>query len=231
MSDPSPTVAFPCPTLTLVVGEPTNDSLQKLCAELNANGIHLSHPTMVHGGDAIGHLALIQSPTEYLITSGGAVFLTPANPGDQPIHPANATAPVITTEGNCTFLSQQKEHHLFLAVKQACKRQLLITIHHIFIELLGDPTLDFATVTSVQLLQHLVATYGIIHPGKLNSNLLNLHHIWNPDNPIETVWTNIHNCCLLAITGNDVITKATAVHKTLTMFDKVGVFADADCDL
>jgi hypothetical protein len=100
---------------------------------------------------------------------------------------------------------------------------LLIAIEHIFIKVLHNSTLDFATVTSLQLLQHHTATYDIIHPEKLNENLLNLDRIWSPDaDPIKTIWTNIHNCHLLAMAGNNVITKATAVCKTLIMFEKVG---------
>jgi hypothetical protein len=49
---------------------------------------------MVVASSAI--LALIQSPAKYIITSGGAVFILSINLGNQPVHPANATTPIIT---------------------------------------------------------------------------------------------------------------------------------------
>jgi hypothetical protein len=222
MPDAVPAITFARPQLTPIAGEPNNSTLKLLQAELNSNAISIPSN---RGGGAHGHLALIQDPTTYLALTGAA-FNSPAHPGLSPTLVANATGNQIT-EANRQYQADQGEYALFLAVERTLKAQLIAAIDSLYINELRDDTMGFANATTLQLLTHLHATYGEVRSDHLEANAMRLDRLWNPLDPIETVWINAQECRRFAAAGLDPISESTAVRKTVSMFDKLGVFADA----
>jgi hypothetical protein len=222
MSDAAPAITFARPDLTPITGEPTNSSLKLLQAELNANAISIPSN---RGGGAHGHLSLIQSPANYLFLTG-TDFEPPVNPGLTPTLPANATGNQIT-EANRQYRVDQSEYSLYLAVERNLKTQLTSAIDSLFIDELRDDTMGFANASTFLLLSHLHTTYGAVRSDQLEANAMRLDRQWDPSDPIETVWQNAQECRRFASSGLDPISESTAVRKTLSMFEKSGVFADA----
>jgi hypothetical protein len=111
----------------------------------------------------------------------------------------------------------------------ALKSQLLTAVDDAFINELNDPLWGYSQVAT-QLLTHLRETYGRITPDQLDENATTLDREWNPEDPMENLWQCIQECRSFALAGDDVITEAFTVRKTLIVLEKTGVFADAAHD-
>ena len=213
---------YPHPTLTPIVGEPDFDTVQQLCAELYTNAMSVASD---RGGGNHGHLALLMTQEEYTTTAGNN-FEPPINPGPNPIHPIGATQHQII-EANRIHSADKIEHKAYLNVGQALKAMIIKAIQPVYINILKDPVLGFANITARQLLQHIKTTYGRITTDILVANSEALSREWSPDDPIENLWMHVDKCRRLATAGADPITDATAVHTTINVLEKSGVFADA----
>jgi hypothetical protein len=73
----TPSMVFPHPSLTKIVGRPNHSLLQLLQMQLYANANAISSNL---GGGLHGHLALVMPPEQYLLLTGQA-FDIPDNPG------------------------------------------------------------------------------------------------------------------------------------------------------
>jgi hypothetical protein len=213
---------FARPVLTKIINEPDYDSLKTLQSEINANAIGIPS---IRGGGAHGHLALVLPSTTLLILTNNVAFEPPEHPGSEPDHTEKQNGNEYT-ETNRAFLADTLEYNKYLHVEQALKMQLLTAVDPIYIEILRDPILAFARVTCLKLLEHLTETYGAITFDQLEENMNNLDRLWDPAEPMETVWTTVRKCQLFAAEGKDPITDATVVRKTLNMLTNTGVFAE-----
>ena len=222
MSHTPSSLIFARPTLTKIVQEPNYESLKTLQSEINANAIGIPS---TRGGGAHGHLALVISATSFQLLTNDTVFEPPQHPGTEPNHEGDTTN-IEYTETNRSFLAATLEYNKYLNVEQALKMQLLTAVDPIYIDILRDPIMAFAQITCLKLLQHLTETYGIISFDQLEENLNHLDRMWDPAEPMEIVWTTVRKCKLFAAEGNNPITDATVVRKTLNMLTKTGVFSE-----
>lgn len=216
------TLAFPHPELTKIEGKPTNTSIQILQRELFTNARSI---VSTRGGGINGHLALLMSPAAYL-TRAGIAFIPPQHPGPSPTHATNATAGQIT-ETNRQYAATLLEHALYHQVSIELKKQLLAAIHPAYFCALEDVDFGFADITPLTLLSHLHTTYGSLTPEDLEINRLTLSEPWNPDAPIEELWSRIKEARRVATAAQDSITEAAAINLTLTMFENSGILSDA----
>jgi hypothetical protein len=226
MSQPSPSTAsslpFPHPILTPIVSEPTNPTIQLLQQELyaNARAIHSTR-----GGGANGHLAIVMSDADY-VARAGVPFIIPIHPGAAPVHALGATAPQIT-ETNRQYAADLAEHTHYLTVVEELKRQILQAVLPRYFRILADPDFGYADVSVETLLTHLRTTYGAITLEDLEANRARLTADWDPDSPLEDVWTLIRETQRFAADGHDPISDLTVLSLLLTVFEKTGVFSTA----
>jgi hypothetical protein len=213
---------FPHQELTALstTENPNNAALTLLQKEINANA--MSIPS-VRGGGAHGHLALTMTPAAYLAISGIA-FAVPIHPGPAPIHPNNATGPVIT-EINRQYTADLKEFNVYLAVEANLKKQLIQAVPDTYINELKDELLGYANATTLTLITHLFDTYGTVTADDLNKNLEDLNHPWSSSQPLEDLWKQIRICRLFA-QAHDPISEAMAVRSAITNLENSGVFID-----
>ena len=185
----APSLPFPHPVLTPITdGPPTLVSIKTLQRQLYANA--KSIPTTL-GGGANGYLALVMPDADYLARTGVA-FPAPPHPGDQPIHAAAATAAQIT-EANRQYDRQLTVHSAYITVKEELKRMILLAVPDIYLNTISDATFGYADITPQRLLTHLVDTYATVDEDDIENNRKTLEAPWNPDDPIETLWTRILN--------------------------------------
>jgi hypothetical protein len=213
---------FPHPNLTAVKpGElPTHVSLAVLHQELNTNAMSIpSH----RGGGAYGHLTLCIPPAAYAILPNAVPFVAPHHPGANPVHPANATAPQIT-EINRAYLADLEEYKLYSATDHQLKKLLLAAIPITFVQALANPTLGFATSTTLDILTHLDTTYGTVDADALATNLATLDKPWSPDQPIEDLWNQLRDAQLFAA-DVDPISDRTAVNAAVKLLEATGQFS------
>ena len=210
---------YPHPLLTPIVIRPTNASIQALQKELfaNAKAIHSTR-----GGGLNGHLALVMNAAAYLARTGIA-FNAPDHPGDAPLHAVGATTAQIT-ETNRAFKHDLAEHDKFITVAEELKQQVILAVPNRYFAILEDREFGYADVPVLTIIEHLRATYAIVAPEEIDANRDQLSTPWNPDEPIEDVWTKIVEIQRFALAANEIITDATALRLTLKVFEATGVF-------
>ena len=219
----APSLPFPHPVLTPITdGPPTLVSIKTLQRQLYANA--KSIPTTL-GGGANGYLALVMPDADYLARAGVA-FPAPPHPGDQPIHAAAATAAQIT-EANRQYDRQLTVHSAYTTVKEELKCMILLAVPDIYLNTISDATFGYADITPQRLLTHLVDTYATVDEDDIENNRKTLEAPWNPDDPIEMLWTRILNAQQYATAAAEPIPDAAAIRLTLAVLEATGVFANA----
>lgn len=213
---------FPHPTLSPITTTPTQVTLRLLRQEINANAMSIDS---TRGGGAHGILALVVTVLKYVSYSPNAVFTAPVSPGIAPIHAAGATAPQIS-EVNRQFLVDEREFRLYRHTEAALKKQILQAVSRTFTKILCDEELGYASVTSLALMNHLEATYGIVTEAELQKSAKDLNEAWDVTKPIEDVFIRLRKCISFAA-AHDPITEATAIRAGLDSFIESGQFTIA----
>jgi len=142
MSMLSMMLTFPHAELMPIIGTPHNTSLKLLTKEIYANACAIPSTC---GGSGHGHLGLIMPVAEYVIVAGIA-FQLPMHPGPVPTHAAGANA-ATHQENIHLFNATITELSIAMTVQEEIKKQLLITVNHLYLAALDDDTFGFADVT------------------------------------------------------------------------------------
>jgi hypothetical protein len=107
------------------------------------------------------------------------------------------------------------------------KKQILEAVPHEYLQSLADDLLGFTNVNPLDMLTLLADTYGAITQDDLEDNFAKLSLPWDPNSPIETVFTAASAVRQFATAGGDPISDATATREVLKTFEKSGVFDTA----
>ena len=222
MVTPTTTLVFPHPTLTAINGTPNLISVTNMRKQIyaNARAIHSTR-----GGGINGHLAIVMANATYVARSGQA-FVAPVHPGPPPVHNAGTTQAIIT-EANRQYDRSLAEHSLYIQVKEELKKQILQAVDNQYLKPLEDPDFGYSDTTPLEMLTHLMTTYGSVTPQDIEANRDKLSEPWNPDEPIESLWERITTVRYYAEQAQEPITEATALRLTIAMFEKTGVLQDA----
>ena len=137
-------------TVTKINGQPTNQDLTILEKELIA--ILANIPTTLGGGNH-GHAGIVMDPARYLLTAGVA-FANPANPGNYPAVPNNATQGA-RARAEAEHKELVKEYETFQGVIQATKDIILEAVDHEYLLEIEDEILGFLNQTPTDMLTHL----------------------------------------------------------------------------
>jgi hypothetical protein len=89
---------------------------------------------------------------------------------------------------------------------------------------LDNDEMGMADVMPQALLTHLNDTYGELRPGDLLANQAKLATTWNPEQPIENLWTHIATIRAVAIQGGAPINDGTTIELTLLALQTAGVY-------
>jgi hypothetical protein len=190
----TPSNTFPHPVLTPILGTPTYASLLTIHAEINANACSIK----THGGGGnLGHLALCIPSATYLAMPGTAAFQIPLHPGDDPVIAISSTAAQIT-EINRVYTNQMTAYQLYHTAENNLKQCLIAAVPKTSLTALHHITLQYAAVTTLDILAHLDTRYGKFDMAASAANKTKLQEPWNPNSPIDEMWTNIHECRQIA---------------------------------
>jgi hypothetical protein len=213
-------------SLTKIKGKPEADTIRLLQRELfnNAGAI----PTTLGGGE-YGHLGNVMRPALYDVLPGALPYADPIHPGPHPGHAGNATG-VMITETNRLYKEAVEASNHHSQVTQALKKLLLEAVDNTYVAALNHDILGYALVSCFTLLNHLWDTYGVITPDQLSANFALLSSDWNPDSPIEDLWTRIQECCRFATQGGETIQPGMVVREVLKVIEKSALLAMAVTD-
>ena len=217
------TASFPNPILSpiaTVTSPPTYATIRLAQTQLNANATTVPS----YAGDGIhGHLALTLTPTAYLLISGNVPFLPPVNGPINPIHPTNATAAQIS-EINRIFYDDQTTFRTYQETDKALRNQMLLAIPADYLRELADPELGLGSVSCLQILNHLWATWGKITQIELDANALRMAAPWNPPTPIDKLFTQLDDGVRFATAGNDTPSPPTVIRLGYNIIQDTGLF-------
>ena len=170
---------FPHPTIPIIQGIPTYETLTELNIKLNANAASVYSD----GGDGRnGLLILTVSATTYATVSQ-TPFVIPVNPGPAPIIPRGSLE-IEITEHNRHFNRRTQIWKEYQSTDKALKQMIIGAVDQMYLRTLRHRMTGFANVTTRQLLQHVYTTYGTISDTALLENDKKMKTLYNTATPI-----------------------------------------------
>jgi hypothetical protein len=220
MTFSTPTLVFPTPVLTPIVGRPTNSTLQIMQQQLYQNARSVASD---RGGGALGHLALIMTPAAYLLRDDAVAFAVPVNPG--PLGPAPAAATTVQRDDRKRVHDNNSQAFAtYQAVRTALTNQIIAAVEPTYLQTLCDVDFGFADVLPYTMLAHLKNTYGTLTGLEIEQNRARLGEAWDTSSPIETLWARITEIRRIATNAQQPISDAAVIALVLPMFERTGLF-------
>ena len=213
-------VLFPHPTLTPIRGRPSYRSLRKLKAELGAN--YAAIPS-TRGGAIRGHLGSFLDPPAYALLNGTIPWVEPVHPGVHPGHAPGTTGPQIT-EANRIHKEACDEATTCTNTHSANLQIMIPAIPSTYMQAFNHPTYGFAGVLPRTIVDHLVTRYGQMQPEDKISRKDEFKAPWNPDDPIENLWSRSCNLLIEAAENGVPISEDRAINYVLAVLRQTGVF-------
>jgi hypothetical protein len=205
MSSTNPTFRIPNDPLTPLdpMVKPTPETIRRLQKQLYDNAQAVNSDL---GGGRHGHLGMLMPREEYIrISHNNEEYNLPEKPAPPNYAEANQVAIAELKDGYASAKENYKEAQ---ALYNLLKAQLIQAVPEIYISILADPTLGYANVSPQNMLTHLVTRYAKITAKELQANLEHLQAPWDPDTPLDTLFTRGITCRKLAADGKDSITDA-----------------------
>ena len=209
-------------TLDRITGHPTYESLTTLKKQLQANAA--SVPSTL-GGGANGHLGLVLTPQQYHFIS--------LRPFIRPNHPGVLTIPPNTPADEVNRLRHNHKVNTDLfqlthSVEKTLIQQLISAIHSTYVEELRNTTTGLIDKPLSEILTHLITNYGQVETSEYNQKYFELlKHQYDPDRPIDEIFTKIVEFITLAEASHMPITMEQALNIGCEIIRQCGVFAES----
>ena len=173
---------FPNSALPKIHGEPTYETINDVVQHMYANAATVTCPL---GGGQHGHIGLIMKPALYQTLSATA-FVRPLDPGPLPQYSPNIRYTAADREAVAADHKETKRFFdLCNNVDTALKRQLIEAVDDIYLEEQRNRYTGYLTVSTQDLITHLLRRYGKITPGDLNRNNQRMSEPMDPSVPID----------------------------------------------
>jgi hypothetical protein len=79
-------------------------------------------------------------------------------------------------------------------VQQALNNQIINVFEPMYLDILNDNMVAYATISARCMLDHLFETYGNITAVDLEINFEHMRRAWDPQQPVETLFKQIQDC-------------------------------------
>ena len=112
----------------------------------------------------------------------GFAFVPPHNPSKYPKSMRSAQEQALRTEN---FLQNQAMFQKYTAVGGALKNQIVTAVEIVFLSPLVDQFTGFGQVSTLTMLQHLFASYGLIGEIDLEESAVKMMGPYNPAEPLS----------------------------------------------
>ena len=212
---------FPCPTISLIIGQPNYEIVSEVHLYINANsGSVQSHL----GNGALGLLFFTVLPAVYN-TLNLIQFTHPGNPGSNPIIPSGSTGPQIADVCH-QFSNAAKLYKQYNATDKALKQLLLGAVDDMFVRSLRNRHIRHTNVTTLQILTHLYTTYAKIKPSDLDANHDRMNAPYDADLLIKASFNQIEDSIDFASAGNAPFTPVQVVNTAFNVTASTGMFQD-----
>jgi hypothetical protein len=213
---------FPHSSIPKVTGEPTFEDLKVIRRLLNTNAMSVAS---YKGGGRHGHIGIIMTSEEYFAIAVD-VLPVPNNPGPSAAVVAGTMAAVIaeTTRIHREATQVYRTDH---NVDQAIKKLIIESFDNTYLNALSDEIVGYENCTSLQLLTNLLTYYAMIAPTELTQNYERLNTLYDPNQPIETLFQQIQDARAFAVAGGQPYGAAMIVNVAYTIVFNTVLFPDA----
>jgi hypothetical protein len=205
---------------------PTPAAIHNLMAEVYSNAMAIQTEL---GGGQHGHLGLVMPAAQYILLPGAAPYDLPAQRPDIPDY-SNAADAAERDQWKDLYHDESRQYTEAHAIALQLKTLLIQAVPLIYISHLQHHLLKFATVSTLEILHLLEENYGTITSDDLCANQDKLQAPWDPNTPIEAVFTNGTACRQFAEAGGEPITDSMYMRYLLQVFQNSGVLAKAVTD-
>jgi hypothetical protein len=137
---------------------------------------------------------------EYLALPGAEPYEFPVQRPDIPDY-ANAGDEAERDQWTKLYDNENRQYSEAQGLKLLLKAQLIQAVPIIYISTLQHPVFMFTNVSVLRILTFLKANYGAISTDDLGTNQEKLMAPWDPNTPIQTVFTTGEACRHFAETG------------------------------
>jgi hypothetical protein len=151
------------------------------------------------GGGRHGHLGIIMTNEENFAIAVD-VFPVPNNPGPSAAVVVGMMATVIA-EMIRLHREATQVYRTYHNVDQAIKKLIIKSFNDAYLNALSDEIVGYTNCTSLQLLTHLLTYYAMIAPTELTQNYERLNTPYDPNQPIGTLFQQIHDARAFAVAG------------------------------
>jgi hypothetical protein len=213
---------FPHYSFLKVTGEPTFEDLKVIRRLLNTNAMSVAS---YEGGGRHGHLSIIMTNEEYFAIAVD-VFPVPNNPGPSAAVVTGVTAAVIA---DTTGLQREatRVYCTYHNVDQAIKKLIIESFDDAYLNALSEEILGYTNCTSLQLLTHILTYSAMIAPTELTQNYERLNTPYDPNQPIEMLFQQIHDARAFAVAGGQPYGATMIVNVACTLIFNTGLFPDS----
>jgi hypothetical protein len=80
------------------------------------------------------------------------------------------------------------------SVQQALKKQIISVFGPMYLDILSDNMVGYASISARDILDHLFGTYGNITAVDLGINFEHMRRAWDPQQPVESLFKKIQDC-------------------------------------
>ena len=192
---------FPYPTLPKHPGKPDHASIQDNHRLLTANVASIESP---RGGEHNGHLGLVMTATRYALMIQ-VPSVRPTDPGRTP----NIRLWMTPFDKKALLRKHAKHRRQYnkcCNVDNALHNQLLTAFGDTYLLPLKNSFMGYSGATTLQLLGHLYAHYARILATDLAENEKKLGEAYNPDEPLESLFTRLNEYVDYATMAGEPIT-------------------------
>jgi hypothetical protein len=182
------------PVLPTVQGETDYQTIHATIKFLQEN----SRAIDTHlGGGTLGHLGLIISDTAFAMiapkkTAGPTLWTSTQAPGRAP---ANMDGTAAQISAACHIWEEDiQTYRTCISVQQALKKQIISVFEPMYLDVLNDKMVGYATISAGEMLDHLFETYVNITAVDLEINFEHMRGAWDPQQPVESLFKQIQYC-------------------------------------
>jgi hypothetical protein len=186
--------SYPHPVLPTAQGEPDYQTIHATRKFLQANSraidTHLSGGTLVHLGLIISDASYATIASEK--SDEPTRWMTPQAPGWAPAATDRTAAQISAARHN--WEEDVQTYRTCTSVQQALKNQIISVFEPMYLDILHDNMVGYASIFARAMLDHLLETYSNITAVDLKINFEHMRRALDPQQPVETLFKQIQDC-------------------------------------
>jgi hypothetical protein len=151
-----------------------------------------------------------------------AAWVNPPFPGRAPLTVKGGWTAAQISANKHRWEEETNVFNIYNTVQSALKKQIIMVVEPLYIEILNDDLIGFANNTYRDMLDHLFLSYDSITALDIEQDFENMRKSWDPQQPVETLFKKIQDCVDFAEAGGVTIGAAQKLSSAYSKIFKSG---------